>query len=55
MTSPQPMLALENVSKNFGGLRVVDDLSFCVPRGTCTALIGLFAVSIFRSRSRRKR
>jgi branched-chain amino acid transport system ATP-binding protein len=40
MTSSQPMLALENVSKNFGGLRVVDDLSFCVPRGTCTALIG---------------
>jgi branched-chain amino acid transport system ATP-binding protein len=40
MTSSLPMLALENVSKNFGGLRVVDDLSFCVPRGTCTALIG---------------
>jgi branched-chain amino acid transport system ATP-binding protein len=34
------MLALENVSKNFGGLRVIDDLSFCVRRGTCTALIG---------------
>jgi len=35
-----PILALENVSKRFGGLRVVDDLSFSVPRGTCTALIG---------------
>jgi len=35
-----PILALENVSKRFGGLRVVDDLSFSVPRGTCSALIG---------------
>jgi len=40
MKSILPILALENVSKRFGGLRVVDDLSFSVPRGTCTALIG---------------
>jgi branched-chain amino acid transport system ATP-binding protein len=35
-----PILALENVSKRFGGLHVVDDLSLSIPRGTCTALIG---------------
>ena len=40
MNRVPPILALENVSKRFGGLRVVDDLSFSVPRGTCTALIG---------------
>jgi branched-chain amino acid transport system ATP-binding protein len=40
MNGPTPILALENVSKHFGGLRVVDDLSFWVPRGACTALIG---------------
>ena len=40
MKSTMPILTLENVSKRFGGLRVVDDLSFSVPRGTCTALIG---------------
>ena len=40
MNSTLPLLALENVSKRFGGLRVVDDLSFALPRGTCSALIG---------------
>ena len=40
MNSTLPILALENVSKRFGGLRVVDDLSFALPRGTCSALIG---------------
>ena len=35
-----PILALENVSKSFGGLRVVEDLSFSVRRGSCTGLIG---------------
>jgi ABC-type branched-subunit amino acid transport system ATPase component len=34
------MLALEGVSKNFGGLAVVQDLSFTVPAGTRAALIG---------------
>jgi ABC-type branched-subunit amino acid transport system ATPase component len=34
------LLALENVSKNFGGLRVVEDLSFAVRRGSRTGLIG---------------
>jgi branched-chain amino acid transport system ATP-binding protein len=40
VTRPQPILTLENVNKNFGGLRVVEDLSFSVRRGACTALIG---------------
>jgi len=40
VTKPQPILALDNVDKSFGGLRVVEDLSFSVRRGSCTALIG---------------
>jgi branched-chain amino acid transport system ATP-binding protein len=40
MTSPDMILALDNVSKQFGGLRVIDDLSFAVRRGICTGLIG---------------
>jgi branched-chain amino acid transport system ATP-binding protein len=40
VTRPEPILTLENVNKNFGGLRVVEDLSFSVRRGSCTALIG---------------
>ncbi len=35
-----PILQLENVSKRFGGLSVVDGLSFSVRHGSCTALIG---------------
>jgi branched-chain amino acid transport system ATP-binding protein len=35
-----PILRLESVSKHFGGLSVVEDLSFSVRRGTRTALIG---------------
>jgi ABC-type branched-subunit amino acid transport system ATPase component len=35
-----PLLALENVSKSFGGLRVIEDLSFTVRRGSRTGLIG---------------
>ncbi len=35
-----PILLLENVSKHFFGLSVVEDLSFSVRRGSCTALIG---------------
>ena len=33
-------LRLESVSKAFGGLQVIEDLSFAVPRGSRTALIG---------------
>jgi branched-chain amino acid transport system ATP-binding protein len=36
----QPILLLDSVSKSFGGLRVIDNLSFSVERGSCTALIG---------------
>jgi branched-chain amino acid transport system ATP-binding protein len=35
-----PILTLDGVAKHFGGLRVVEDLSFVVRRGSCTALIG---------------
>ena len=34
------MLTLENVSKNFGGLPALSQVSFHVPRGLITALIG---------------
>src|SRR5260221_138155 len=40
VTAPDTILRLENVSKRFGGLAVVEDLSFSVRRGTCTGLIG---------------
>jgi ABC-type branched-subunit amino acid transport system ATPase component len=38
--SADAILALTGVSKHFGGLNVVDDLSFAVRRGSRTALIG---------------
>ncbi len=34
------MLELKNVSRNFGGLKAVDDVSFTVPRGAIKAVIG---------------
>ena len=34
------ILSVEAVSKNFGGLAVIDDLTFSVRRGSRTALIG---------------
>jgi branched-chain amino acid transport system ATP-binding protein len=40
MSASSPILALDNVSKRFGGLSVIEDLSFAVPRGSCTGLIG---------------
>src|SRR5437762_12825098 len=40
MTAADPILRLDSVSKRFGGLSVVEDLSFAVRRGTRTALIG---------------
>jgi branched-chain amino acid transport system ATP-binding protein len=40
VTSPEPILTLDGVAKNFGGLRVVENLSISVRRGCCTALIG---------------
>jgi branched-chain amino acid transport system ATP-binding protein len=40
VTAVEPMLRLESVSKHFGGLRVIEDLSLAVRRGVRTALIG---------------
>ena len=34
MTAANPILRLEGVSKHFGGLRVIEDLSFAVRRGS---------------------
>ena len=36
----EPILTLSGIAKNFGGLRVIDELSFSVRRGSCTGLIG---------------
>jgi branched-chain amino acid transport system ATP-binding protein len=36
----EPILRLESVSKHFGGLRVIEDLTLAVRRGVRTALIG---------------
>jgi branched-chain amino acid transport system ATP-binding protein len=38
--SATAILELDSVSKHFGGLNVIDDLSFAVRRGSRTALIG---------------
>ncbi len=40
MSGPQPILRLERVTKRFGGMTAIDDLSFTVRRGSRTALIG---------------
>ncbi|MEW6641785.1 MAG: ABC transporter ATP-binding protein [Pseudomonadota bacterium] len=40
MTDAAPILALDHISKAFGGLQVIRDLSFSVRRGEATALIG---------------
>ena len=40
MTAVAPILRLDSVSKRFGGLSVIENLSFAVGRGTRTALIG---------------
>jgi ABC-type branched-subunit amino acid transport system ATPase component len=40
MTAPRPILRFESVSKHFGGLSVIEDLTFAVRRGSRTGLIG---------------
>jgi ABC-type branched-subunit amino acid transport system ATPase component len=40
MNGAGPILAFETVSKSFGGLAVIEDLSFSIRRGVCTGLIG---------------
>jgi len=37
---PDSILSFQNVSKNFSGLRVIDEVTFDVERGSRTALIG---------------
>jgi branched-chain amino acid transport system ATP-binding protein len=37
---PEPLLALQSVSRSFGGLQAVRDVSLQVPGGSLTALIG---------------
>jgi len=40
MTTPAPLLALENISVNFGGLRALSDLSLRVRPGSLHGLVG---------------
>ena len=35
-----PLLELNNIRKDFGGLRAVDDVSLTVPQGAIVGLIG---------------
>ena len=36
----EPVLRTEHLTKRFGGLTAVDDLSLCLPRGRLQAIIG---------------
>ncbi len=38
--SSQPLLSVQGISKRFGGLQAVNDVSFSVPKGVIKALIG---------------
>ena len=40
MTAPPPILRLDGITKHFGGLTVIEDLTFAVPHGSRTGLIG---------------
>ena len=40
MTKPQALLQVQGVSRAFGGLKAVQDVSLSVPEGSLTALIG---------------
>jgi branched-chain amino acid transport system ATP-binding protein len=40
MSEPAAILVVDTISKRFGGLAVIEDLSFSVKRGSCTGLIG---------------
>ena len=40
MTALTKILEFDRVTKNFGGLRAIDDLSFSIEKGKVTALIG---------------
>lgn len=36
----KPLLEVQGVSRSFGGLKAVQDVSLSVPQGSLTALIG---------------
>jgi len=40
VTDPRPIVSIQNVSRNFGGVVAVDNCTFEVPAGSITALIG---------------
>lgn len=40
MTAPEPLIEFHGVSKRFGGVRALHDVSFGVPRGEVHALVG---------------
>jgi ABC-type branched-subunit amino acid transport system ATPase component len=40
MTTPVKILEFDHITKNFGGLRAIDNLSFSIEKGKVTALIG---------------
>ena len=40
MQSQSPLLAIDGLTKNFGGVRAVDNVSFQVERGSIVGLIG---------------
>ena len=40
MAAPSQILEFDRITKNFGGLRAIDDLSFSIEKGKVTALIG---------------
>ena len=40
MNPPSKILEFDRITKNFGGLRALDDLSFSIEKGKVTALIG---------------
>jgi branched-chain amino acid transport system ATP-binding protein len=40
MSMPEPLLSVQGLSRSFGGLKAVSDVSLEVPRGSLSALIG---------------
>ena len=40
MSHTEPLLDIQRLSKSFGGLKAVQDVSLQVPEGSLTALIG---------------
>ncbi|MDK9719846.1 MAG: ABC transporter ATP-binding protein [Rhodospirillales bacterium] len=40
MTNPVPAVRVKNLAKSFGAVQAIDQISFAVPKGGCTALLG---------------